>query len=97
MAASSAQTQVLESHALSSPAKWTLQPEAEPRSAPVPTEPEHINEDNNSNGPDRRTLLKVASASFSFFCAGVNDGSTGAIIPYVIREYEVNTALVSSM
>jgi fucose permease len=47
--------------------------------------------------PDTATILKVVSASFSFFVAGVNDGSVGAIIPYVIREYNVNTAIVSSM
>lgn len=51
--------------------------------------------------PDTRlspsTRLKIASASFSFFAAGVNDGSLGAIIPHVIREYSVSTAIVSSV
>lgn len=41
------------------------------------------------------TLLKVISAGFSFFVAGVNDGSIGALLPYIIREYKINTAIVS--
>ncbi|KAI6778679.1 Bypass of stop codon protein-like protein [Emericellopsis cladophorae] len=97
MAATPVQTQTLGSHALSSTATWTLQPEPGAQSA-APTEPcEQLNENIHSNSLDQRTLLKVASASFSFFCAGVNDGSTGAIIPHVIRDYNVNTAIVSSI
>lgn len=46
---------------------------------------------------DKRIILKLISASFSFMVAGVNDGSVGAIIPYLIRDYRVSTALVSSM
>lgn len=43
------------------------------------------------------TYLKLISVGFSFFVAGVNDGSIGALLPYVIREYHINTAIVSSM
>ncbi|SPO03031.1 related to tetracycline resistance proteins [Cephalotrichum gorgonifer] len=46
---------------------------------------------------DRKTILKLTSAGFCFFVAGVNDGSIGALVPYVIREYGVNTAIVSSI
>ncbi|KAK7228289.1 hypothetical protein V2G26_000459 [Clonostachys chloroleuca] len=46
---------------------------------------------------DKRIILKLISASFSFMVAGVNDGSVGAIIPYLIRDYRVSTALVSSI
>ncbi|KAF4982824.1 hypothetical protein FZEAL_1616 [Fusarium zealandicum] len=42
-------------------------------------------------------LLKIMSAGFSFFVAGVNDGSIGALVPHVIRDYGVNTAIVSSV
>ncbi|KAJ9662802.1 hypothetical protein H2198_001254 [Neophaeococcomyces mojaviensis] len=42
-----------------------------------------------------RVLIKLGSAGLSFFCAGMNDGSLGALIPYVIRSYSVNTDLVS--
>lgn len=52
-------------------------------------------------GPDdgisKSVYLKLVSAGFSFFVAGVNDGSIGALIPYVIREYNVSTAIVSSV
>lgn len=47
--------------------------------------------------PDRDTLLKLISAGFSFFVAGVNDGSLGALIPYVIRSYGITTAVVSAL
>lgn len=43
------------------------------------------------------TYLKLISAGFSFFVAGVNDGSIGALLPYIIREYNINTAIVSSV
>ncbi|POR32205.1 Uncharacterized protein TPAR_07586 [Tolypocladium paradoxum] len=46
---------------------------------------------------DRATCLKLASVGFSFFVAGVNDGSIGALLPYVIREYGISTAIVSSV
>lgn len=37
-------------------------------------------------------LLKVTSAAFCFFNAGVNDGSLGALIPYILRGYNISTA-----
>lgn len=46
---------------------------------------------------DRATLLKLISAGYSFFVAGVNDGSIGALIPYVIRSYGITTAVVSAL
>lgn len=81
----------LEPHRLSSPAPWAQQ-----TSDPEPPRPEE-GSGRSGGGRDTATILKVVSASFSFFVAGVNDGSVGAIIPYVIREYNVNTAIVSSM
>lgn len=44
-----------------------------------------------------RTQIKLISAGFSFFVAGVNDSSLGALIPYLIRSYGINTAMVSVM
>ncbi|KAM0219938.1 hypothetical protein ACHAQD_006276 [Fusarium lateritium] len=46
--------------------------------------------------PTRAELLKIFSAGISFFVAGVNDGSIGALIPHIIRDYDVTTAIVSS-
>lgn len=39
--------------------------------------------------------FKVLSAGFSFFVAGVNDGSLGSVIPYVMVSYKINTDMVS--
>lgn len=41
--------------------------------------------------------LRLISASFSFFVAGTNDGSIGALIPYIIRDHNISTAIVSSV
>ncbi|KAB2580505.1 hypothetical protein DBV05_g931 [Lasiodiplodia theobromae] len=43
----------------------------------------------------KTNYIKVVSAAFSFFVAGVNDGSLGALIPYLIRSYDINTAMIS--
>lgn len=45
----------------------------------------------------RETSIKVVSAAFSFFVAGINDSSLGTLIPYLIRSYDINTAMVSVM
>lgn len=42
-----------------------------------------------------KDYLKLISAGYSFFCAGVNDGSLGPLIPYVLRSYNISTNLVS--
>jgi len=36
--------------------------------------------------------LKLASATLCFFNAGVNDGSLGALIPYILRHYTLSTS-----
>ncbi len=46
---------------------------------------------------DHSKSLQIITAGFSFFVAGVNDGSTGTMIPYVIQAYDINTAIASSM
>jgi len=46
---------------------------------------------------DKRTLLRLVSAGFSFFVAGINDGSLGVLIPWVIRDYGIDTAILSSV
>ncbi|KAJ5094662.1 Major facilitator superfamily domain general substrate transporter [Penicillium angulare] len=38
---------------------------------------------------------KIFSAGVSFFVAGINDGSLGSLIPYVIRSYDIGTNMVS--
>lgn len=66
--------------------------QAPSRDAPEPaTNPEPGDED----GLDKRTLLKLVAAGFSFFMSGVNDGSVGSLLPYMIRDYNISTAVVS--
>ena len=42
-----------------------------------------------------RRNMKLLSAGFSFFVAGTNDGSIGALLPYIIQYYNVNTSLIA--
>ncbi|OLN85437.1 Bypass of stop codon protein 6-like protein 5 [Colletotrichum chlorophyti] len=44
---------------------------------------------------DTATLVKLIAAGFSFFISGVNDGSVGPLLPYMIRDYNISTAVVS--
>lgn len=48
-------------------------------------------------GRDGKLLFQLASCGASFFVAGVNDGSLGALLPYVIRSYGLTTAIASSV
>jgi len=58
--------------------------------SPVDREPQ-------THGANRVLMLKLVSAGFSFFVAGVNDGSVGALIPYFMREYGISTTVVSTV
>lgn len=59
----------------------------------TPTENE-ISQD--SRPPEPKWIYaKVLSAGLSFFVAGVNDGSLGSLIPYVIRTYDIGTNMVA--
>ncbi|KFY19682.1 hypothetical protein V491_04288, partial [Pseudogymnoascus sp. VKM F-3775] len=39
--------------------------------------------------------LKLTSAAFAFFTAGINDGSLGALVPYILRTYGIATGSVA--
>lgn len=52
---------------------------------------------NSPQDPEPVPYLKIASACFCFFIGGTNIGSVGALIPYIIRDYGVSTAIVSSV
>lgn len=41
--------------------------------------------------------FKLISCGASFFFSGVNDGSLGALLPYVIRSYGLTAAIASSV
>jgi fucose permease len=44
-----------------------------------------------------RRNLKLFSAGFSFFVAGTNDGSMGALLPYMLQHYSIGTSFVALM
>lgn len=48
-------------------------------------------------GRDWKLLFQLTSCGVSFFVAGVNDGSLGALLPYVIRSYGLTAAIASSV
>ncbi|KAL3465032.1 major facilitator superfamily domain-containing protein [Aspergillus heterothallicus] len=39
--------------------------------------------------PPHRLILKLISAGFAFFVAGINDGSLGTLIPHIRESYEI--------
>ncbi|KAJ5994203.1 hypothetical protein N7451_009927 [Penicillium sp. IBT 35674x] len=60
-------------------------------------EPEpDILQDSEPNQPQTKWLYpKIFSAGVSFFVAGVNDGSLGSLIPYIIPSYDIGTNMVA--
>jgi len=50
-----------------------------------------------TNPRDWKRLFQLISCGVSFFVAGVNDGSLGALLPYIIRSYGLTTAIASSV
>lgn len=44
---------------------------------------------------DPRVRAKIASVTLAFFVAGVNDGSLGALVSYIIAGYGITTGYVS--
>jgi len=46
---------------------------------------------------DSSLTLKLISAGFSFFLAGVNDGSLGTLIPYFRQTYDIGFSSTTIM
>lgn len=42
-------------------------------------------------------IFKLVVAGFSFFCAGVNDGTLGPLIPYILKTFGIGTGDVAIM
>lgn len=40
-------------------------------------------------------ILRLLSCAFSFFVAGTNDGSIGALIPYMLSSYKIGTSFIA--
>lgn len=63
---------------------------------PTSEEPPILREPAAEEKPQPKWMYpKVASAGVSFFVAGVNDGSLGSLIPYVIRSYDIDTNMIA--
>jgi hypothetical protein len=60
---------------------------------------EDLNSTQATNKPRRdwKLLFQLTSCGVSFFVAGVNDGSLGALLPYIIRSYGLTAAIASSV
>ncbi|PGH15019.1 hypothetical protein AJ79_02701 [Helicocarpus griseus UAMH5409] len=63
---------------------------------PFPVKEPVLSEQTRDNAPPeiKWLYLKLISSGFSFFVAGINDGSLGSLIPYVLRSYHIGTNLV---
>jgi hypothetical protein len=71
--------------------------ELQPFQNAIPQTVEGAQAANDSTALTRDNLLKVLAASMSFFFAGNNDGSLGALTPYILRTYSVGTEHVALM
>ena len=56
-----------------------------------------LSQEAHNNTRDWKRLFQLISCGVSFFVAGVNDGSLGALLPYIIRSYGLTTAIASSV
>jgi len=57
----------------------------------------HEADDAEDRGLTRPVALKLMCAGFSFFCAGVNDGALGTLIPYFLKTFNLGYGLVIIM
>lgn len=53
--------------------------------------------ENTKPSHDWQLYFKLISCGASFFFSGVNDGSLGALLPYVIRSYGLTAAIASTV
>lgn len=42
-------------------------------------------------------VVKLVGSGFSFFCAGVNDGTLGALVPYILSTFAISTGKIAIM
>ena len=72
----------------------------DPETSPPPRRSkEPVKSENHVFGrePSTTPVFKLCVAGFSFFCAGVNDGVLGPLIPYIIRSFGIGTGEVAIM
>ena len=64
---------------------------------PEPEVPQDALSTQQSPALTRQVRIRVLSAGFSFFFAGMNDGSLGPLVPYMLRTYNIGTSFVAVM
>lgn len=62
-----------------------------------PNAPPSAPPDDDDNVLNKKNIMKILAAGFSFFFAGANDGSLGALTPYILRTYHVGTEYIALM
>jgi len=63
----------------------------------APQSPPDEEIDEGETGLTTNSILKLVAASFGYFFAGTNDGSLGALTPYIIRTYAIGTQHIALM
>ncbi|KAJ5450039.1 Major facilitator superfamily domaingeneral substrate transporter [Penicillium daleae] len=70
--------------------------QTKPPAEPTSEEPTILREPEVEEPPQPKWLYpKLLSAGVSFFMAGINDGSLGSLVPYIIRSYAIDTNMVA--
>jgi hypothetical protein len=67
------------------------------QSVPEPEPPARVLAPATTTPLASQVKLKMISCCLSFFFAGTNDGSLGALLPYMLQSYDVSTGLVIVM
>ena len=89
------QTLTIESQA-GPPVEYELR-EIRKQVSPARSQPESQNGSGSAQPPPSSPWLKLLVAGFSFFCAGVNDGTLGPLIPYILASFSIGTGEVAIM
>lgn len=63
----------------------------------LPIDLHHVPQPPEQPSIDKAVIAKIVVAGFSFFFAGTNDGSLGALTPYILRTYHMGTEYIALM
>jgi fucose permease len=73
----------------------SLEAASGPESTQRTSEEPHAVDSETSQKLSKPDLTRLMVAGFAFFCSGINDGSLGPLIPYILRQYQIETNFVS--
>lgn len=68
--------------------------DVEPRS-PAPELERNAADSKDDSDLTKANVLKLIATCFAYFFAGANDGSLGALTPYILRTYKIGTAYIA--